>query len=245
MLFGGNAMTALEQVDSVLTLSANRFAGRDISLDTLIYDIADSTILKGGVFLAAYWWLWFEVDKEGVPAQRRNVVVALLSGTVAAIASRVMQVALPFHLRPLHTPELGMRVPFGVNATTLNDFSSFPSDHAVLFFALCVPLWKRSRWLGAAAFLWTVLVICLPRVYLGYHWTSDVIAGAVIGIVLMLVLCRLIGATGLPDRVLRFGIAHPPVFYAIAWLLALEVALLFADLRHFMLDAAHIARALV
>ncbi len=238
-------MTALEQVDSVLTLSANRFAGRDISLDTLIHDIADSPMLKGGVFLAAYWWLWFEVDGNGVHAQRRNVVVALLAGTVAAIASRLLQISLPFHLRPLHTPGLGMHMPLSVDAVTLNDFSSFPSDHAVLFFALCVPLWKRSRWLGVAAFLWTALVICLPRVYLGYHWTSDVIAGAVIGIALMLVLCRLIGATGFPDQVLRLSATHPPVFYAIAWLLTLEVAVLFADLRHFLLDAAHLARALV
>jgi hypothetical protein len=61
----------------------------------------------------------------------------------------------------------------------------------------------------------------------------------------MLVLCRLIGATGLPDRVLRLSATHPPVFYAIAWLLALEVAVLFVDLRHFLLDAAHLARALV
>jgi len=238
-------MTALEQVDSVLTLSANRFAGRDISLDTLIYDIADSPLLKGGVFLAAYWWLWFEVDRNGVHTQRRDVVVALLGGTVAAIASRVLQLSLPFHLRPLHTPGLGMHMPLSVDTVTLNDFSSFPSDHAVLFFALCVPLWKRSRWLGVAAFLWTALVICLPRLYLGYHWTSDVIAGAAIGIALMLVLCRLIGATGLPDKVLRFSATHPPVFYAIAWLLTLEVAVLFADLRHFLLDTAHIARALV
>jgi undecaprenyl-diphosphatase len=172
-------------------------------------------------------------------------VVALLAGTVAAIASRVLQISLPFHLRPLHTPGLGMHMPLSVDAVTLNDFSSFPSDHAVLFFALSVPLWKRSRWLGAAAFLWTALVICLPRLYLGYHWTSDVIAGAVVGVALMLVLCRLIGATGLPDQVLRLSAAHPPVFYAIAWLLTLEVAVLFADLRHFLLDAAHLARALV
>ena len=93
-------MTALEQVDSVLTLSANRFAGRDISLDTLIHDITDSPLLKGGVFLAAYWWLWFEVDRDGVHGQRRHVVVAILSGTVAAITSRLLQIALPFHLRP-------------------------------------------------------------------------------------------------------------------------------------------------
>jgi undecaprenyl-diphosphatase len=87
-------------------------------------------------------------------------------------------------------------------------------------------------------------VICLPRVYLGYHWTSDVIAGALIGVALMLVVCWLIGATGVPDQVLRFSKTHAPVFYAIAWLLVFELAVLFADLRHFLLDAAHLAKAL-
>lgn len=238
-------MTSFEQVDRALVLYANQLAGRDVVLDKLIYDVADSALLKGGVFLAAYWWIWFEADESGVHGQRRNLVVALLSAAVVAVASRLLQVCLPFHLRPLHTLGLGLRLPFGVDPRTLNDFSSFPSDHAVLFFALSVPLWMRSRWLGAAAAVWTLLVICLPRLYLGYHWTSDVIAGAVIGVALMLVLCRVIGATGLPDRVVRFSATHPPAFYAVAWLLTLELAVLFGDLRAFLLDAAHIARALV
>ena len=70
----------------------------------------------------------------------------------------------------------------------------------MLFFALCVPLWMRSRWLGAAATIWTLLAICLPLLYLGYHWPSDIFAGAVVGVALMLLLCRPVGATGLPDR---------------------------------------------
>ena len=103
-----------------------------------------------------------------------------------------------------------------------------------LFFALSVPLWMRSRWLGAAAAVWTLLAICLPLLYLGYHWPSDIVAGAVVGVALMLLLCRLIGATGLPDRVVRFSATHPPAFYAIAWLFALEIAVLFGDVRGFL-----------
>jgi membrane-associated phospholipid phosphatase len=121
-----------------------------------------------------------------------------------------MKVHLPFRYRPLNDPDLGLRLPFGVDTGSLSHFSSFPSGHAMLFFALSVPLWMRSRWLGAAAAGWTLLAICLPLLYLGNPWASDIFAGAVVGVALMLLLCRLIDATGLPDRVVRFSATHPP-----------------------------------
>ena len=74
-------MTLFEQTDRALTLSANQFAGRSIVLDKFVNDILYLPLLNGGVFLAAFWWLWFEADESGVYAQRRNVVAALL-GTI-------------------------------------------------------------------------------------------------------------------------------------------------------------------
>jgi undecaprenyl-diphosphatase len=92
--------------------------------------------------------------------------------------------------------------------------------------------------------VWTVLIICVPRVYLGYHFPSDFVAGAILGVVLMIVLCRLIGRMRLPDRVVDFAAVHP-VFYAIAFVLTFELALLFADLRHLMLDVIRLGHMLV
>jgi undecaprenyl-diphosphatase len=238
-------VTLIEQIDRALTLYANQFAGRSIALDKLVYDILDMSLLNSGVFLAAYWWLWFEADESGVYAQRRNVVVALLAVIVVASAAWLLKVLLPFRHPPLSNPGFGLRLPFGVDPTSLNYLSSFPSGHAMLFFALSVPLWMRSRWLGAAATIWILLAICLPLLYLGYHWPSDIVAGAVVGVALMLLLCRLISATRLPDRVVRFSATHSPAFYAIAWLIALEIAVRFGDVEAFSSDAASLARALL
>jgi undecaprenyl-diphosphatase len=240
-----NVMTLFEQTDRALTLSANQFAGRSLVLDQFVNHIVDLPLLNGGVFLAAYWWLWFEADETTVCAQRRNVVASLLGAIVIAGVSHLLKGFLQLHYLPLHYPDLGMRLPFVVALTPINDVSSFPSTHAALFFSLSVLLWMRSRWLGAAAVVWTLLVICLPLLYLGYHWASDVIAGAVFGVALMLLLRRLIGAAGLPDRVVRFSATNPPAFYAVAWLFALQFALLFGDVRAFFLDAASLARALL
>jgi undecaprenyl-diphosphatase len=237
-------MTLFEQTDRALALYANQFVGRSVVLDKIVFDIADTSLLNGGVVLAAFCWLWFEADASGAHTQRRNVVVALLAVIVAAGVAWLLQVLLPFRHPPLSNPCLGLRLPFGVDPAWSHKLSSFPSGHAMLFFALSVPLWMRSRWLGAAATAWTLLAICLPLLYLGYHWTSDIFAGAVVGVALMLLLYPLIGATELPDRMVRLSATHPPAFYAVAWLLALEIAVRFDNVRAFFPDAARLVRAL-
>jgi len=227
--------------DRSLLLWINHTAGQNGVIDRFVFDLSDSTLVKGTIFMTFYWWLWF--SDGGI--RRRDVVVALAAAIITAILSRALQVGLPFHMRPLHTPGLGLHVPLGVDPETLNAFSSFPSDHSMLFFALCVPIWRYSHWLGTAAMLWALLMIDLPRIFLGYHFPSDVVAGAVLGIVLMVVLCRLIGAMRLPDRVVEFSKVHPAAFYALAFPVTLELALLFVDLRHFILDAVRLGKMLV
>jgi undecaprenyl-diphosphatase len=234
-------MPSVAEIDGFLLLWINQPAGRNGVVDRLVFDITDAQLLKGGLFLAVYWWLWF--DRKG--ERRRDVVVALVAATMTAVLSRLLQIGLPFHQRPLHTPGIGIHFPLTVDPETLNTFSSFPSDHAMLFFALSVPLWNRSRWLGAAAMLWTVFVICLPRVYLGYHYPSDVLAGAVLGVLSMLVLSALVTRTGFPDRVIHFASFRPAAFYPLAFVLSFELATLFTDVRHLLLGAARLGKMLV
>ena len=237
-------MTLFEQTDRALALAANQFAGRSIILDRLVNDLVATALPTGGVLVAALCWVWFEADETGVQAHRRTIVTALLAVMVVVGAVWLLKAALPFRHRPLNDPDLGLRVSFGVDPS-LNYSSTFPSGHTAFFFALSVPLWMRSRWLGSAAVVWTSLTVCLPLLYRGEHWLSDIVAGAVVGVALMLLLCRLIGATGLPDRVIRFSETHPSAFYTIAWLFALEIAELFGDVQAYFRDAARLARALL
>jgi undecaprenyl-diphosphatase len=234
-------MASVADLDGLVLHWINQPAGRNGVVDRLVFDIADAQLLKGGIFLAVYWWLWF--DRKG--QWRRDVVIAMVAAVITAVLSRLLQVGLPFHHRPLHSPGIGIHLPLTVDPETLNTFSSFPSDHAMLFFALSIPLWNRSRWLGAAAMLWTVLVICLPRVYLGYHHPSDVLGGAVLGVFFMLVLSALVARTSFPNRAVHFANFHPAAFYPLAFVVSFELATLFADVRHLLLDAVHLGKILV
>ena len=242
---GKGFVTLFEQIDRALAVAANQFAGRSIVLDKLVDDITATALPTGGVLIAALCWIWFETDETGVHSHRRNVVTGLLAVMIVAGAVWLLKALLPLRDRPLNDPDLGLQVPLGVDPTSVKDLSTIPSGHTALFFALSVPLWTRSRWLGAAAAVWTSLTICLPLLYRGDHWPSDIVAGAVVGVALMLLLCRLIGATGLPDRVVRFSATHPSAFYTIAWLFALEIAQMFEGIQAYFRDAASLARALL
>ena len=50
----------------------------------LVYDIADSPLLKGGLFLAFYWYLWF----ARAPGRRREVAGALTAAVIVAQSTK-------------------------------------------------------------------------------------------------------------------------------------------------------------
>ena len=60
--------------------------------------------------------------------------------------------------------------------------ASFPSGHAAFFFALGMTIFFRYRKSGLL-FLLIAFSISINRVAAGVHWPSDVVAGAVVGIV--------------------------------------------------------------
>src|SRR6185312_14118276 len=117
-------------------------------------------------------------------AMRARLLVGTVAASFAGIVSRVMQLELPTHLRPLHQSQLGFVLPFGVEPDTLNNFNSFPSDHGAVYFALCCVIWQVRPRLGLAAFVWAA-VIDLARVYEGYHFPSDVAGSIGLGVLVL------------------------------------------------------------
>jgi undecaprenyl-diphosphatase len=231
----------LDSFDRSMALLANGFARRDPAFDHLVLDLAASALVNGGVFIAYFWWLWFKAD-DRAPSRRHDIVVTLFGAAVAVLIARVLQIALPFHPRPLHTAGLDFIPPAGVDPASLNHWSSMPSDHAVLFFALAWGVWRQSRLVGAIAMVWTAVLVCLPRLYLGYHYPSDLIAGGAIGIGLMAATHRLLRNTAWPARVARWETVHRTAFYALAFIATFELTDLFGDVRSLGMDGLRIVR---
>lgn len=229
--------------DYHVSLWFNGLTGNTAALDRFVYNLADSAMLKGGLFMAAFWWLWFKRDEA--TTQRRQTILTSLAGAICAIAvARILQLTLPFRDRPLHNHALDLTPPTAVNPDTLDGWSSFPSDHAVLFFALALAVYRLQRTLGVLAFLWTAIVICLPRVFLGYHYATDILVGALVGVVVMQAAFLLFRPHLLAQPLLRWESAHATSFYCAAFIASLELAVLFQDVRQLTTDSLHLVHHL-
>lgn len=61
------------------------------------------------------------------------------------------------------------------------DQAAFPSGHAAFFFALSTIVYFYNKKTGIGFFIASIL-ISVSRVFVGVHWPSDILAGALVGI---------------------------------------------------------------
>lgn len=226
-------MSLFDGIDLPILQFTTSFVGRFPLFDHALHAISRVDSVKGVPVLALFWYAWFAVPRGAPPEAgraRREHLLAVLAGSVATVLlSRVLQLALDVHQRPI-LAGLGLTFPDFVNPAEVNPWNSFPSDHSMLFFAFATGLWQVDRRLGLLAYLWAAFVIDLPRLYLGLHYPSDIVVGAVLGVVCMQVFLRLrLGAVW--AGILGWGEQHRGAFYTLAFLTTEQVAHLFYDVR--------------
>ena len=203
--------------------------GRSLLFDKSIHFLANSTFVRAAPITLMLVWLWFRVDSRTI-GTRESAIATAFCTVVALVFVKVLRSFLPFRLRPLHNPDLLFVFPGG-DSHALFEWSSFPSDTATFFFALSTGLFLTSRLLGSIAIIYSFCAACLTRIYLGYHYPSDILAGMIIGIMAAIIAFQsdIKGSLAyLPMKLLRH---HPQTFYVCFFLVFLELTNVFEDLR--------------
>lgn len=219
----------MDGLDLALLGAVNGLAGSNPVADRAVALVSGNYLVKGLVPMLILWGLWFAAGSG--PARRARLVATVAVSCAAIAVGRALAALLPHRDRPLHRDDLGVDLPIGVSPDVLDGWTSMPSDHALLYFALATGLFAAHRGLGAVAFVHAALVVCLPRVYLGFHFPSDVLAGAAIGVAVAALLLRPAEWAVARVGLLRLETAGPGVFYPLMFLATFQVASMFDSLR--------------
>jgi undecaprenyl-diphosphatase len=173
-------------LDFALMHWVNQLVGRWPWFDLAVYHVSGSEFLKGIAIVTVYWYFLFAYAKQETGPKeieaRATLVTVLILVVPAMVVARGLARLLPYRERPFFDPGLHFQWPYHVDADQFIRWSSFPSDHAALFSALAMGLFFRSKRAGIAVFAYIVAVTFFPRIYMGYHWPSDILAGFVLGI---------------------------------------------------------------
>lgn len=166
-------------LDRALFQLMNGFAGVNPGIDFIIVFAAAILPFLIAAAVAAFPFTVMESREKTVWAKVEGLLFAFLWASIARfIVTPVIRFLLP-NPRPFVSEGFTPLIPHEMS-------SSFPSGHAVFFFALAMTMWFYHRplayILGGLA-----LLVSLARIVAGLHWPSDVLAGAVLGIVVAII----------------------------------------------------------
>ena len=232
--------------DSSAVLAIDSLVGKWPEFDRTVEFVVGNDLIQGSVAASIFWWYWVRTGTEAtVRLTRERLITTLFASIVAIIAGRSLAVALPFRIRPRWEPTLGYIIPSEPDPNVFVNWSSFPSDHAILFAALATGFCFISVRVGVLVFLYYLLVGAFPLVFLGYHYPTDIIAGSTIGILIALVTNLRAVRQALSVPVLKWERTSPSSFFVALFLLTFQIASTFAGLRDAGLALSRFMRRII
>ena len=199
--------------------------------------IVSNKLVKGGVIVAVLWYLWFN-EKSKNSNNREKIISTLYGCIIAIVVGRGLANLLPFRARPLLNPEFDFNYKIA-SLSSLETWSSFPSDHAVLFFSLATGVFLVSKKWGIISYFYVLFVICFPRIYLGLHYPTDILAGAIIGISIIWGISVLKIFKRFSGKTLALSFKFPGLFYVCFFILSYQIASLFDESRNLVSPLLH------
>ena len=266
-------LTSLTSASDYLYELLNSVVGHSWVLDTLLTLPLENQLVKAAIVGGCFVAVWFGRSEEAeIVRQRKILLLTLLAavfviGTTKTISKTVflprpfIQSQKVFHLEGeqlVESKRLAYRVPLDKDSQTNyqklrdgdilpNDLGSFPSDHAGFYVTLAVGIWLASRWIGTLALAWTFLAILGSRVITGQHSPLDILAGAGIGIVILL-LCQVVIGKGFRrwlEPLVHWTMRHTALSSALLFVALFEAANTLQNLRELLKTGASIAKHLI
>jgi len=164
-------------MDWLIFQKINQWAGQWLSLDIL------------GIFFAQFWgYFLIFFSFLFLLINWRKHWLAFLQSLFSAFLARFVFVEIIRYFWPRPRPFMENQIHLLLEKTNQ---AAFPSGHAAFYFALSTALFlflrkkyptSKLSWLVGIFFLLSCCLMSVARVFVGVHWPSDILAGALLGI---------------------------------------------------------------
>ena len=167
------------QLDIWLALRLAAFLGHHPLFDLSVQSAIRHNVLGGLWFGAALFLCWIQAARKG----RRDIELRMLTVFIAsalAIALTLVVGAVISCPPPIRYPSLAKLFPdyFDVSPS----LSSFPSQSTALYAVVAAGIFSLHKGYGWLLWILVALGVALPRMYVGGHFLSDILAGLLVGL---------------------------------------------------------------
>lgn len=175
-----NLLPTINTLDLFIFQQINQFAFKYLWLDTLAIFFA-----KYFGYILVLFLLVFLL--KNFKKYWQMVVQAFLAATlVRFVIVEIIRYFLP-RVRPFALPSFDEQNLGGFVENSINllinhsQEASFPSGHASFFFAVSTVVYLYNKKAGLLFFIASFL-ISISRIFIGIHWPSDILTGAIVGV---------------------------------------------------------------
>lgn len=218
-------------VDQIFSLWLNQFSHQFPRLDHFLYMLAENSLLKGGIVFSVFYYVWWNIHSLKLVEHRKVLITTIIAAFLAEITTIILSVYLPYRARPFTGKDISFSMPFKVDVWWSKTISSFPSDHATLFTVLGLGIFLCNKKLGWLVNAYILVFIFMPRLYLGFHYLSDVVSGVLIGSSFFFFALKSAKINKLSAVILSFSEKKPFLFYPLLFLISYQLVDLFIETR--------------
>jgi len=147
--------------------------------DRIIQTLIRHNVLGGLWYGMALFVFWVRGKSSGQDRVQRRILTILVGSLIAILFSLLAERAVD-HMPPSRHPDLAGLFPNYME--TNPNLNSFPSQSTTVYTCIAAGIYSLNR--PAGMLLWgaLALLVALPRMYVGGHYLSDVIAGLILGL---------------------------------------------------------------
>ncbi len=241
----------MDALDQFIFSIFNTFNSYSAVLNKIISVYETSDLLTIVPLTSLLWWFWFAKNYTLTSTRRKYVVSTIVACFFTGlICYFLVHSNFLFDIRPRPRCDSTIKfvIPYGLDAPSWefcrDTHGTFPSGHAAVLFTVSMGLFYISRLTGGLCLIYS-FIACLPRVYVGDHYFTDIIGGAIIGVVITCLSNLKLVENALTKKIMKWADHHPPSFYATFFIMSFNIVTYYSDVGRILKAMVTVLKQLI